>query len=309
MNQKQVILVTGGTGAQGGSVAKALLEQGKFGVRVLTRNTGSEKALELEAAGAEIVKGDLDDKNSLLQAMQGVYGVFGLTSFWEHFGKELEQGKNLIDAVSETGVQHFVYSSLPNYNTLSGGELSVPHCDMKAALSDYTRTKNLPATFVHIAFYYENFFSFFPLQPAEDGRYQFGFPQGDTPLAMVSVDDLGGVVASIFNHPFQYIGRTVGVVGADDSCHKYAAIMSKVLEREIVYNHIPRETYAAFGFPGAEELANMFDVQRRFIPSRRLDLIESYALNASMQPFEQWLQKNKARMLAMLDAKVLAEVD
>nr|WP_305727976.1 NmrA family NAD(P)-binding protein [Flavihumibacter sp. ZG627] len=158
-----------------------------------------------------------------------------------------------MDAVSESGVQHFVYSSLANYKKLSGGELSVPHCDMKAALSDYTRSKNLPATFV------------------------------------------------------QYIGRTVGVVGADDSCHKYAATMSKVLEREIVYSHIPRETYAAFGFPGAEELAKMFDVQRRFIPSRRLDLIESYALNASMQPFEQWLRKNKARMIALLDAKVLAE--
>ncbi|KIC89751.1 NmrA family NAD(P)-binding protein [Flavihumibacter sp. ZG627] len=77
-----MILVTGATGAQGGSVAKALLEQGKFGVRVLTRNAGSEKALELAAAGAEIVTGDLDDKTSLLQAKQGVYGVFGLTNFW-----------------------------------------------------------------------------------------------------------------------------------------------------------------------------------------------------------------------------------
>lgn len=300
MEEKKWILVTGATGAQGGSVASALLQDGRFGVRILTRDAGSSKARALQDAGAAIAEGDLDDPESLRRAMQGAYGVFGLTNFWEHFGKELEQGKNLVDAVNASGVRHFVYSSLANYHKLSGGERSVPHCDMKAEISAYARWLQLPVTFVHIAFYYENFLNFFPLQAGEDDILRFGFPQGDTPLAMASVEDIGPVVAAVFNHPLQYIGRTVGVVGADESCHTYAAILSDILGYPIRYEHIPRETYAALGFPGAEELANMFDVQRRFIPTRKLDMIESYGLNPSMQSFATWVRRHRSELEAMI---------
>src|SRR6478735_7343876 len=97
--KKKLILVTGATGAQGGSVARALLADEHFSVRILTRNGSSPKALELKAAGAEVAQGDLDDTASLIRAMRGCYGVFGVTNFWEHFDREYQQGKNLIDAV------------------------------------------------------------------------------------------------------------------------------------------------------------------------------------------------------------------
>lgn len=295
MNQRPIILVTGATGAQGGSVAHALLSDNKFAVRALTRDQHSAKAKALALAGAEIVEGSLDDINSLREAMKDCYGVFGVTNFWEHFEKEYQQGKNLIDAVHTSGIQHFVLSSLPNYLQLSKGELAVPHCDIKASLQEYTKRLKLPATFVHIAFYYENFLSFFPLQKGTGDEYHFGFPQGDTKLSMVSVEDMGGVVAPIFEYREEYIGRTVGIVGEDKSCAEYAAIMSKVLGQKIVYNHISREEYAAYGFPGAEELANMFDVQRRFISNRQLHLIETYGLHPATQSFGQWLKQNSEK--------------
>src|ERR1700760_2410655 len=91
-----LILVTGATGAQGGSVAYALLQTGRFAVRCLTRNIASGKALALQQAGAQLVQGDLDDKQSLLRAMQGCYGVFGVTNFWEHYEKEFRLGENLV---------------------------------------------------------------------------------------------------------------------------------------------------------------------------------------------------------------------
>jgi uncharacterized protein YbjT (DUF2867 family) len=209
MNNKPTILVTGATGAQGGSVAKALLAGKKFKVRILTRNAASDKAIALKKAGAEITEGNLDDKNSLLKAMKDCYGVFGVTNFWEHYEAEFEQGKNLLEAVQESNINHLVFHSLPDYRKLSGGKLPVPHCDMKAALQQYAKDLKLPATFVQLAFYYENFFNFFPLQKQESGSFSFGFPQGDTKLAMVSVHDLGPVVATIFNHPKEYTGRTV----------------------------------------------------------------------------------------------------
>jgi uncharacterized protein YbjT (DUF2867 family) len=304
MIQKKTILVTGATGAQGGSVAKAMLTNGTFAVRALTRNATSDAAIALKKAGAEIVTGDFDDIESLKEAMKDVYGVFGLTNFWEHYGHEFQHGKNLIDAAHQSGIQHFVYSSLADYKKLSNGEYEVPHCDLKAALRDYAKSLQIPATFTHIGFYYENFFNFFPPQRREDGSCHFGFPQGDTRLAMASVEDIGGVVASIFNHPDEYIGRTVGIVGADDTCEQYAALMTEVLGEKIIYDYIPREVFAQFGFPGAEELANMFEVQRLYIPRRKVDLIESYALNNSMQDFKSWLIKNKEKFDKMFKAQL-----
>ena len=309
MNLKKIILVTGATGAQGGSVAKALLNENKFAVRILTRNARSPKAIALREAGAEIAEGDLDDMQSLLLAMKDVYGVFGVTSFWEHFEKEYQHGKNLVEAVHQSGIKHFVYSSLANYNELSCGTLSVPHCDIKAALEEYARSLNIPATFVSIAFYYQNFLSFFPLQKDENDHFFFGFPQGDTKLSIVNVEDMGGVVAPIFDHPAEYIGRRVGIVGEDLTCDEYAAILSKVLQQNVYYKYIPRDVYAGFGFPGSEELANMFEVQRLYIKNRQLDLIESYGLNPSMQRFEKWLEKNKEKFAPHIAAQLPVTVN
>lgn len=295
MNQKPIILVTGATGAQGGSVAYALLNSKQYDVRCLTRNKNSEKALALQYNGAQIVEGDLGDIESLKCAMHGCYGVFGLTNFWEHYESETLHGKNLVEAVHASGISHFVFSTLPGYHSLSGGRFAVPHCDIKAEFERYTKELGIPYTFIHIAFYYENFLTFFPPQEDGNGNYYFGFPQGDTKLAMVSAEDLGNIVDKIFDHPVEYKGRTVGVVGEDRSCTEYAAIMSKVLQQHIEYHYIPRDIYAAFNFTGAEELANMFEVQRLFIPERTIDLIESYGLNPSMQTFESWLLRNKSR--------------
>jgi uncharacterized protein YbjT (DUF2867 family) len=295
MTDRKLILVTGATGAQGGGVARHLLHGGRFAVRALTREPGSEKAERLRLAGAEVVKGDLGDAQSLRAATRGVYGVFGVTNFWEHFGGEREQGRNLVDAVAEAGVGHFVFSTLPPALKISGGELEVPHFDIKAELEEYARLRVPGATSVHVAFYYENFLGFFLPRKGEDGVYSFGFPQGDTPLAAVSVEDVGGVVAALFERPDEFKGRTVGVVGDDLPPGDYAAAMTRLLGRTVKYEHVPREIFAGFGFLGAEDLANMFDFNRRFIPGRRADLKGSRSLYPGVKTFEAWLGENKRR--------------
>jgi uncharacterized protein YbjT (DUF2867 family) len=301
---KNIILVIGATGSQGGSVAKMLLKQKKFSVRILTRNPASQMARILQRAGAEVVQGDLDDPESLVKAMEGCYGVFGMTNFWEHFAKEYQQGINVVDAAKVAGIQHLVMHSLPDYYKISNGLYSVPHYDMKAAVEQYGRRQGVPATYVQLGFYFENFFSFFPLQRDSGGEFYFGFPQGKTRLAAVSVEDLGGVVASIFDHPVEYIGRTVFAAGEDLSCAEYASIMSEVLQTPIYYQYIPRNEYAAYDFPGAEELANMFEVQRLFIPNRKADLEESRKLNPGMQSFREWVKKKRFRFLDHMQAQM-----
>jgi uncharacterized protein YbjT (DUF2867 family) len=144
MVDEKRILVTGATGAQGGGVVRHLLKGGKFKVRCLTRKPESERARALVQAGAETVRGDLGNPESLQAAMKGCYGVFGVTNFWEYFAKEAFHGKNLIDAVKQAEIEHFVFSTLPSAQKLSEGKFEVPHFDLKARMEEYARSLNLP---------------------------------------------------------------------------------------------------------------------------------------------------------------------
>jgi uncharacterized protein YbjT (DUF2867 family) len=232
--------------------------------------------------------------------MDGCWGVFAVTSFWEHFAKELNHGRNLADAAAAAGVGFYIYSGLPSCRKISDGKYDVPHFDIKAEVEEHIRARRLNAAFTHVAFYYENFIGFGMLPKQADGSLGFGFPQGETPLAMVAVADTGGVVRPMFEQPEQFAGRTVGVVGDDRPCDEYAAVMTRVLGVPVKYQHIPRETYAGFGFPGAEELANMFEFNRYYIPERKADLAQSRKLYPQMRTLEQWLEQNKGQFDALI---------
>lgn len=297
---KRKILVFGATGAQGGSVARNLLARGVFDVRAITRKTDSPAARELRALGADVVQGDLDDPPSLSAALLGVYGVFGVTNFWEHFAKEEQQGRNLVRAVAAAKVQHFVYSTLPPIARETGGTLRSPHFDLKAEHEELARSLGIPSTFVHVPFYYENFLYFFPPRPAGDGTYQFGFPQGDRPLAAMSVEDVGRIVAPLFEQPEAYIGKVVKLAGDELPPATYAEEMSRRAGATVRYAYVPRETFAALGFPGAEDLADMFEYYRLHIPSR-VDAIETCrAIAPELQSFATWAARNESRLRGLV---------
>lgn len=296
----KTILVIGATGAQGGSVARNLLARGKYAVRALTRKPDSEAAQALRALGAEIVNGDLDDVASLRAALEGVYGVYGVTNYWEHFDREEVQGRNLVNAVAEAKVQHFIFSTLPPIAKETNGALKSPHFDIKAGHEDLARSLGIPSTFIHVPFYYENFLYFFPPRPAGDGTYQFGFPNGDTPLAAMSVEDVGAIVAPMFEEPSKWIGRVVKLAGDEIPPADYAAIMSRATGATIRYAYVPREVFAALGFPGAEDLADMFEYYRLHIPSRLRDIEACRALAPELQSFETWVTRNAGKLRATL---------
>jgi uncharacterized protein YbjT (DUF2867 family) len=297
------ILVTGATGAQGGSVSRHLLRTGKYKVRCLTRHPRSSAAMALERLGAETAGGDLNDPASLRAALRDCDGVFGVTNYWEHFDAEFSQGRNLVDAIFASNVQHTILSTLPHTKLLSGGRLEVPHFDTKARVEEYARGCNLAATYLHVSFYYENFLTYFPPRRQNDGSYVFSFPQGNTPLAAVAAEDIGGVVVAILGESFWYRDKLVGVVGDDLRCDDYAEIMKRVLGRNITYHYVPPGTFAALGFPGAADLANMFEFNRVYVPNRRLDLAKSRELFPEIRPFERWLRTNAATMEKVLDAE------
>jgi uncharacterized protein YbjT (DUF2867 family) len=298
---KKKILVFGATGAQGGSVARTLLERGLFDVRAFTRNPDSPAAQKLRDLGAEVVKGDLDDRASIRAALEGVYGVFGVTNFWEHYAKESEQGNNMINAVAGANVEHFILSSLPPIEKATGGALKSPHFDIKAEHEEYAKKLGIPSTFVHVPFYFENFLAFFPPRPNGDGTFEFGFPQGETPLAAMSVSDVGPIVATMFEQPEVYLGQVVKLAGDELPPAEYAAVMSEKVGREIRYAHVPREVYAGLGFPGAEDIADMFEFYRVHMPSRKQELEHWRKLTPGLQDFRTWMSRNEANLKSSLN--------
>lgn len=302
MTSQLRVLVTGATGAQGGSVARHLLASGKYLVRCLTRHADSSAAMALRRAGAEVAHGDLDDAVSLRSTLRDCDAVFGVTNYWEHGEREFNQGRNLIDAIMHSSVQHTVLSTLPHTKLLSGGRMEVPHFDTKARIEEYARELGLQATYLHVAFYYENFLNHFPPRRQPNGAYVFSFPQGSVPLAAVAAADIGGLVAAILAESFWYRDKVVGVVGDDLRPDEYAYTMAQLLGRKIEYQYIAPGAFAALPFPGAPDLASMFEFNRLYIPNRKTDLVKSRELFPEIRSFNRWLRANTAAMEQALDS-------
>ena len=309
----KVIAVVGATGAQGGGLVRAIVadKASGFTVRALTRDVNSEKAKTLTRAGAEVVAANLDDPASLTRAFTGAYGAFCLTNFWEHFSpeKELAQATAMAKAAKQAGVQHVIWSTLEDtrrWVPLSDsrmptlmGHYKVPHFDAKGEADQVFLSLGVPTTLYLTSFYWENMI-FFGMGPKKgpDGALAITMPMGDKKLPGVAVDDIGAVALSIFKRGREYVGKTVGVAGEHLTGMEMASALTRALGREIRYNSVPPEAYAKFGFPGAEDLANMFqfkrDFQEVFCGARNPEVARR--LHPDLQTFAQWLEKNKHRI-------------
>ncbi|CAH2307831.1 Hypothetical predicted protein [Pelobates cultripes] len=289
---KRIITVFGATGAQGGSVAKALLKDGTFIVRAVTRDTSKPAALKLKEAGAEVVAADMDDKKSLEAALSKAYGAFIVTNFWEHFSKEKEiaQGKLIADLSKKLDLKHVVYSGLENVKKLTGDKLEVLHFDGKGEIEEYFRAIGVPMTSVRLAFYYENFLTSKPRKSADGKTYELNLPMCDVPMDGISVADLGPVVVSILKCPSEYIGKDIGLSAEKLTIEQYAAIMSKVTGKTIKDAKISPDQYEKLGFPGAGEMANMF---RFYLLKPDRDEKLTHKLNPQTKTFKQWFEENK----------------
>ena len=307
---KKIIAIVGATGAQGGALARAILadKRGEFAARALTRKTDSDKAKALAAAGAEVVAADLDDPKSVERAFAGAYGAFCITNFWEHFSaeKEIAQATTMAKAAKAAGVQHVIWSTLEdtrrwiplsdNRMPTLGGKYKVPHFDGKGEADEVFRKEGVPTTFLLTSFYWENFIYFGAgPQRTPDGRLALVYPMDDKRLPAIAVDDIGKVAYGIFKRGKELIGKTIAVAGESLTGAELASKMSRALGKEIAYVSVPPEVYRGFGFPGADDMGNMFQFKRDFndyfVGVRDIDFTRT--LNPELQTFDQWLAKHK----------------
>ncbi|XP_043916542.1 nmrA-like family domain-containing protein 1 [Protopterus annectens] len=290
---RHIIAVFGATGAQGGSVADALLSDGTFKVRAITRNPMKKNAKRLHERGAELVRADLDDDKSLRTALKDVYGVFLVTDYWEHMDKEREvmQGRRVAELCRSLKIKHAIFSSLENAKELSGGRLEVPHFDGKGEINDYFREIGIPVTSVRMPSYFENFLGAYrPVRSDDENCFILEIPIGGVPLHGMSVRDLGGVVLSILKSPEEYIGKDIGLSTDHLTIAEYAAIMSKHTGKTIKPSKLFPEDYEKLDFCGAYEAAGMFKL---YMMGLDRDKEMTRKLNPKAVTFEEWMLENK----------------
>jgi len=313
MAKKKIIAVVGATGAQGGGLARAILSDpdGDYTARVITRNVDSEKAKELENLGAEVVRADVDDVESLKKAFKGAHAAYCVTFFWAHFSPEKEKAgaAAMAKAAKHAGVEHVIWSTLEDtrkWVPLSDnrmptlmGSYKVPHFDAKGQADHLFTAAGVPTTFLLTSFYWDNLI-YFGMGPKKgpDGKLALTLPMGDKKLPGIAAEDIGKCALGIFKKGGEYIGKTVGIAGEHLTGAQMAAALTKALGQEVRYNDVAPEVYRAFGFPGAEDLGNMFqfkrDFEEYFCGARNLEF--SRALNPSLQTFDVYLALNKSRI-------------
>jgi uncharacterized protein YbjT (DUF2867 family) len=309
----RIIAVTGATGAQGGGLIRAILADpgAGFTARAITRNPASDAAMALAAKGVDVVQADLDDEASLTRAFEDAHGIFCVTNFWEHFSPEREkaQARNLANAVSAADPAHVIWSTLEDVRdyvglndsrmpTLMGG-YKVPHFDAKAEANAFFREAGVPVTYLYTSFYWDNMISF-GMGPVrgEDGTLAVTLPLADAALPSIAASDIGACAYGIFRDGASWIGRSVGIAGEHLTGSDMAAGLTEVLGEEVRYNAVTPATYSAFGFPGADELANMFQFNTEFAEDFGAcrDVETTRRLNPGLRSYSQWLEQNVERI-------------
>jgi uncharacterized protein YbjT (DUF2867 family) len=281
MNDK-IIAVTGATGQQGGAVARKLLADG-WQVRALTRDAGKPAAQALAALGAQVMPGDMDNREELAAAFQGVYGVFSVQNFWlptVGFDGEIRQGKNVADAAKAAGVKLLVYSSVGAAHRGMGQK----HFESKWIIEQYIHTLGVPYAILRPAAFMDNHNWSRPA--ILNGTLSSRGMRPEKTMQSIAVEDIGAFAALAFADPEKYLGRTIELSGDELTELQTAQVFSKVIGRPV--------TLAA---PGAgprrrteEEMKAMFTFFNG--AGYSADIPALRRLHPGLLSLEQFLRKN-----------------
>jgi len=265
---RYVIAVVGGTGAQGGGVVDALLAAGTYSVRVDSRNPTSDSARALAKRGVELKRADLLDPSSLRAVFEGAYGAFVVTNFWDptQMQKETEVGTAAVKAARASGVQHYIWSTLPDSEKLSGGRFKVVHFTGKARVDAVVEAAGfLRHTFVHAPMYFQNFLSRMAPQPLPNGGRGWAVPM-DPAVRVIhagDVTEVGRVVAAAFAAGDKLPnGSHLAVCGGVYSWNDFVGTL-KAQGHNLQVIRVPAEAYDKF-YPGAYELREMFQYYEQY---------------------------------------------
>ncbi|HET9862550.1 MAG TPA: NmrA/HSCARG family protein [Steroidobacteraceae bacterium] len=310
---KPIITVFGATGAQGGGLARALLADPErhFAVRAVTRRPEGAAARALAQAGAQVVLADLDDSASVLRALEGAYGAYLVTNFWEYLSaeKELTQAHTLAAASAQAGIRHAIWSTLEDTRDFFAAQgsrmpvlerrFNVPHFDAKGEAHRFFAQQRVPVTYLYTSGYWENLIHFgMGPQRQADGSLAVTFPTGGARIPWVAAEDIGIAAREIFLRGDALLYEAIGIAGEHLTGWELAAQLGAALGEPVFFNSITPDAFRALGFPGAGEMGNMWQFKRDFEAAycARRDLKRARALHPEIANFATWLDAHKSRI-------------
>jgi len=310
---KPIITVFGATGAQGGGLARALLSDHDrhFAVRAVTRKPMGAAARQLVQLGAEVVLADLDDRASVQRALDGAYGAFLVTNFWENLSaeRELAQAHTLAAAAAQAGIRHAIWSThedtrdffpaLGSRMPVLEGRFNVPQYDAKGEAHRFFAQQRVPVTYLYTSCLWESLIHF-GLGPQRrwDGSLVITFPFGGARIPWIAADDIGVAAKEIFLRGDALVYDSIGIAGEHLTGTELARQLAAAMGEEVTYNSISPDDFRALGFPGSKELGNMFQFKRDFESAynARRDLKRARALHPGLADFSTWLKTHGSRI-------------
>lgn len=314
---KRLVTIFGATGNQGGAVVSTILSHPalskQFAVRGITRNTSSPKAQALASKGVELAAADLNNPQSLSDALKGSYAVFAVTNYWESASRTIEvsQGKAIADACVAAGVKHVVWSSLPNVTELTGGKLKkVQHFDGKYEIAEYfeqvKKSSSMIATYFMPGFYMSNIKGMIRSIPqVNDGAPTLTLPWDPQATQVPLLDaahDTGVFVGGILGYPnpAELDGKYIQAVSEWATPSKIVADISEVVGQEVKFNSVPEEVLLNLmsANPAAEELTeNMVLIRDYSYYGKGAEKNQAESnkvlepLGLKTETFKEWVQK------------------
>lgn len=258
----KTVAVLGALGAQGGSVVKSLLEEtGYFKVRAVTRSVDSDAAKALKKQGVEVITGNTKEPETLKTAFEGADAAFIVVNFWDPdiMMQEGELTKQILDVAKKAGVKHVLYSSLADVEAVSGGKLNVPHFTMKAKALEYAKTLGFPyLTAVEAACYYTNFFTGMKPVTEDDGTLVWKLPAKGKISLFDPHTGTGPATVTAIKDPEKYNNKYILLEADSLTPEEIVEMTAKKMGKTGRCEFIDPDVFAQFGFPGAEEIAEMF---------------------------------------------------
>lgn len=283
----KMILITGATGQQGGAVTRHLIKNG-WTVRCLVRDPNKPKAIALAKAGATLVEGNLNDKESLMRALKGCYGLFSVQPSIGGADVETKEGNTLSDAAKTAGIKHTVYTSVASADKRTG----IPFFDSKLKIEQHIQSIGLPATIIRPAFFMENFETYFPPKEKQ-GTWTLSMPLlKNRPLQLIALDDIGAFTALLFDHPEESLGKIFELAGDELTPEQIVTNWSRISGKKVQYEEIPIDQFRRVN----KDYATMFDWFNKH--GYTVDIKSLKSKLPQLHRFDRWLSNKHGALTA-----------
>lgn len=305
-----LVTVFGATGAQGGGLARAILAdpQRRFRLRAVTRRPDSPAARRLARAGAEVFAADLDDDDAVRRALRDAGAAFCMTGYWEHRSpaQEVAQAQAMAQAAADAGVPQVIFSTLEDTRDLLPADgrrmpvlkerYNVPHFDGKGEAGRAFIERGVPTTLLYPSLHWDDLLRFrMAPKRGDDGRLALALPMGGHKLPGIAAEDIGRCAFGILARGAELAGKSIGIAGEHLTGAQMAEQLALALGEPVRHDALSPAQYRALGFPGADELGNLFqfkrDYEHAYCASRSVACARE--LNPQLQTFAAWLAAHR----------------